>query len=172
MSEATPFFHDETMLMSWGESDTQGPWIKLRLPSSEALAPFRGMTKAKGDKAGQRIACAMVEIGDDERPVPPDDQWTPEERAAIAAQGKQPLVINKIGGPLARLAGMWCEDDRFASWMASTFPAAWTRETEETYPVSEWPAVTLRHICEIESRAALDHDSEAKARFDLLIRQP
>ena len=69
MTDLLPTFSGETQLMGWGESDIQGPWIKLRLIDADALLPFRGMTKARGDKAGQRLACVLVEIGEDEVPV-------------------------------------------------------------------------------------------------------
>jgi len=66
-----PTFKDEVMLLGWSETHTGGAKITLQLPDSEALEPFKSMTVAKGKLAGQRLACVLVEIGDDEQPKEP-----------------------------------------------------------------------------------------------------
>lgn len=60
---------DEVQLLGYGETDSGGPWIKLRLQEPGQLAPFRGQAKATPNKCGQRYALVLVEIGDDEMPV-------------------------------------------------------------------------------------------------------
>lgn len=60
-------YKDEVQLLGYGESDSYGPWIKLRLLDPESLAVFRG--EDTGKKTGKRYACVLVEIGDDEKPV-------------------------------------------------------------------------------------------------------
>lgn len=44
---------DEAQLLGFGESDTTGPWIKLRLPDAERLTAFRGR---KGESLHVAIA--------------------------------------------------------------------------------------------------------------------
>lgn len=74
-------------------------------------------------------------------------------------------VIEKPkGGPLSKLAGMWCNDPEFWQWL-------------ETDPLNachsaSGAASCVRDICEIESRADLDHDAQAAERFNSLIRGP
>jgi hypothetical protein len=168
--DVPPVFQDEAQLMSWGESNTQGPWIKLRLREPEQLNPFRGMTQAKGDRAGQRIAVVMVLIGDDEQPTTIDSpQWTPEQIDKLRAQGPAPLIINRIGGPLARLAGLWCGDRMFQRWMAQTFPPL---DDDQDLTDEQLAAGSVRRVCEVASRAELDHNPEAADRFHSLIRMP
>lgn len=62
-------YSDETQLLGYGESDSYGPWIKLRLKDPSALDNFR--SQPKGAKLGKRYMLALAEIGDDEQPVPP-----------------------------------------------------------------------------------------------------
>lgn len=153
--EAATVLNAETMLMGWGESDTQGPWIKLRLNTTAELDAFRGMTKAKGDKAGQRLATCCVQIGDDEKP--------------------QPLAGKPKGGALSQLAAQWCREERFRRWMRTAF-AGYNGIIWGNTPVDGCTegdaAVVLRAVSGINSRAELDTDPEAKARFERLIRQP
>ncbi|GAB7525339.1 hypothetical protein PBS_43280 [Paraburkholderia sp. 2C] len=67
------------------------------------------------------------------------------------------------GGPLANLAGRWSNEPAFLEWMRSTNqPANTPRDAAEF----------IRARCCIESRAQLDHNREAKARFDRYVREP
>ncbi|UEP42736.1 hypothetical protein [Burkholderia sp. B21-005] len=67
------------------------------------------------------------------------------------------------GGPLANLAGRWANDPTFLDWMRVSGQPANT-------PVDA--ADFIRARCCIESRAQLDHDSRARARFDQYVRGP
>lgn len=98
MSHETTF-QGEVQFLAWGDGPS-GPWIKVLLPDSDDLSPFRGMTAAKKGMAGQRLMCVLVEIGDDE---------TPKEAEAPAAKG----------GELAKLAGMMCADPEFREWLGA-----------------------------------------------------
>jgi len=73
MSTPKPCFSDELMLAGWSETSTGGAKVTFFLPDAAALDVFRQMTVKKGNTAGQRFACVLVEIGDDEQPVTPDD---------------------------------------------------------------------------------------------------
>lgn len=138
----TPVLKDETQFLAWGDGP-QGPWIKLKLRDSEDLGPFRGMTAAKATQAGQRLACVLVEIGENEQPKEPQaptQPWVPK------------------GGELAKLAGIFCATAEFQEWAGV--------DTEEA------AAAWLRDTCGIKSRAELDHDHGAAVLFHNLIRKP
>lgn len=62
------------------------------------------------------------------------------------------------GGPLAKLAGMWCNDRYFIEWVASMSVAG--------------PDKFIKGVCSIESKRELDHDDAAAVRFHEYIRKP
>ena len=72
------------------------------------------------------------------------------------------------GGALSKLAGMWCNDPEFWAWAE-----------DETHEGIFWHVnnaaeakLFVVEICEIESRAELDHDPIAAEKFHRLIRGP
>lgn len=74
-------YQEEVQLLGYGESDSYGPWIKLRLMDEESLSAFRG--QEKGMKTGKRYACVLVEIGDDEKPVKQPKKRSLSQEAAM-----------------------------------------------------------------------------------------
>lgn len=140
----TPAFSGEVQFAGYADSSRSGPRITLRLSEREDLQAFVG-------KEGKRYMLALVEIGEDERPVQPE----PEKPK---------------GGALAKLAGMWCESPDFQEWITTTgFPdAVWPSGNS----AAECAANGIRAICRIESRAELDNDPAAEERFQRLIRGP
>lgn len=54
-------YHDEVQLLGYGESDSGGCWIKFRI-LPEDMETFRGLK-------GERFACALQLIDNDEQPV-------------------------------------------------------------------------------------------------------
>lgn len=152
----TPTFQGEVQLAGWSESHNGGCKVTFWLADSADLDAFRALTVRKGNTAGQRLACVLVEIGDDEQPVQPPPVAQPEAPK---------------GGPLAKLAGMWCESAAFASWLERTYTDTWA-VSSVTEPESKRCATTLRILCGIDSRAQLDHDDKAATRFQDLIRLP
>jgi len=92
----TPSFQGEVMLLGWTETHNGGATVKFLLSDPSELEAFKTMTVRKGKVAGQRLACVLVEIGDDEKPV---------------VHEQKPK-----GGELSRLAGIWCKDVRFHDW--------------------------------------------------------
>lgn len=143
----------ECMLLGWAETHAGGAKIVLQLADPDDLEPFKAMTVAKGKIAGQRLACAFVQIGDDEQPVQPE----------------QPK-----GGPLAQLAGRWCGDETFRIWLCQTYPdvVEAIAEASGSKPFAEVVAQAIRAICGVQSRAQLDHDHQAATRFNAAIRHP
>lgn len=67
------------------------------------------------------------------------------------------------GGPLAKLAGLWANEPAFLEWMRSIGQPANTAIDAAEF---------VRARCCIESRAQLDHDARAKARFEQYVRGP
>lgn len=68
------------------------------------------------------------------------------------------------GGPLAKLAGQFCESEPFREWLRKTYTPL-PRTAADA-------AVIVRNICGITSRAELDHNEHAAAIFHLEIRKP
>ncbi|OUL79882.1 hypothetical protein [Paraburkholderia hospita] len=73
------------------------------------------------------------------------------------------MMVRAKGGPLARLAGMWANEPSFIEWMRSTNQPANTPQDAAEF---------IRARCCVESRAQLDHDAAAKARFERYVRVP
>lgn len=69
------------------------------------------------------------------------------------------------GGPLCRLAAMWCRDDEFRRWLAMRLDYPQDLTEDEA-------ATAMRTMLGIESRVQLDHDTEAAGRFQTMIRAP
>jgi len=137
-----PTFSGEVMLAGWSETHNGGAKVTFWLSDPEELAAFKRMTVAKGKTAGQRLACVLVEIGEDELPKQPE-----------------PAKAEKLkGGPLAKLAGMWCQSKDFMEWLGVSTP-------------SEAKLFILEE-CGIDSRAELDHHQIAADIFHKNIREP
>lgn len=144
-----PTFSGEIMLLGWRESHSGGATVTFQLSDPDDLEPFRRMTVAKGKTAGQRLACVLVEIGDDEQPAPIIETEIKEDKPK--------------GGELAKLAGIWCNDPRFWDWVSDNF-----QEVNNTHEAAEW----IRKRCDVTSRAELDSDKFARVIFHTVIREP
>lgn len=148
-----PTFQGEAQFLAWGDGPA-GPWVKLLLPESDDLAPFRGMTAAKKTMAGQRLAVVVVEIGDDEQPKEPE----PSSQSS-------PL------GPLALLAVRWCKEPWFIEWCEEKFPN-FARWSDKGRGVELACRRLILSVCHIESRKDLDTDRKAADTFHREIREP
>lgn len=88
-------FNAEVQLLRWSDTSNGGATITLALADHADLEIFKLMTIKKGQQAGQRLACVMVEIGDDEQAV---------EQPAVAGHphggyGKSYQIIFRLGWP-------------------------------------------------------------------------
>lgn len=150
---STPiFFQGEVQFRRYSDTSTQGQQVVFALADRESLAPFIG-------KEGKRFMAVLVEIGDDEQPV---RQPEPEKPAAPK------------GGPLARLAGQWCNDEAFRVWLSKSAALPWSAAWDD-YPEAapaQIAALVVRQICGVKSRAELDSNDAAAMRFQELIRLP
>lgn len=151
-----PTFQGGVMLAGWSESHNGGAKVAFWLESSEDLEAFRGLTAAKGKTAGQRFAMVLVEIDDDETPV----------------QEKVATELPK-GGALAKLAGILCADAKFRKWLFATrITCAADNFPDEAEQDEEGAAELVRSICQVSTRAELDHNPRAAEFFHEIIRKP
>lgn len=98
----------------------------------------------------------------------------PLRAVAIPPQQEPPTTLK--GGPLATLAGRWCNEAAFHAWLQNHQPVAWNAAKEsvdgDEHGLSGIAAQAIRMICGVHSRAQLDHDVHAKATFNRAIREP
>lgn len=156
----TPTFKGELQLMNWGESSSNGAWVKFWI-APEDLEAFRSLKCRSGKIAGHRMAAVLVEIGEDEKPV------------------EIPKTEHK-GGALARLAGIWCQDRRFYDFIRMVYDKEMGGNgdgcgditPEEVGGIEGYCRHAILVICDIESRAELDSNKEAAEIFHRRIREP
>ena len=74
------------------------------------------------------------------------------------------MTAQRKGGALARLAGQWCREPEFHHFVAA--------KTGFDCPSIDVAAGFVRTVCGIETRADLDHDGAAEAKFHICIRLP
>lgn len=152
-----PLFQDEIQLAGWSESHNSGAKITFWLSDPAQLEVFRGMTARKGNTAGQRLACVLVEIDDQEQPV---------ANEVIPTQPDHPQVPLKIG-PLCLLAVQLCEDLKFWEWASLDMKSAsWTCGT------TDQAKNYILKMCGIGSRKDLDINEDAAIKFHQRIRKP
>lgn len=69
-SQLTPTYHGETQIAGWGETHSGGRkvtfWFTEDDPQFEV---FKTLTRRDGGKSGQRFMMALVQIGDDDKPI-------------------------------------------------------------------------------------------------------
>lgn len=68
------------------------------------------------------------------------------------------------GGALCKLAGIFCNDEKFREWLRITYDPL-PRTAEDA-------ATIIRNVCGVASRAELDHDEAAAANFHQQFRLP
>jgi hypothetical protein len=142
-----PTFTGEMQLAGWSESHTSGCKVTFWLSSPEELEAFRALTVRKGNTAGHRFMAALVEIGDDEKPV----QEPP----------KEPI------GDACRRAVMWCKDPQFWRWIELNDFVIGQKIASE-----EQARQFVCQMCEVESRRELDTNPEANKAWHRLIYEP
>jgi hypothetical protein len=176
----------EAMLAGWSNTHNGGVKVTLWLQDEEDLAYFEAATVRKGRTAGQRYQVVMVEIGDDEQPVPGSDKPLVKEQsvepavvkneaipevAAVPAAAHPDEKPARKGNPnahfpggLCGLAVRWCADPHFRAWMQ-----------EEGLSLARDEAGVRQAIlenCGITSRKELDTVQAAGNAFNEFIRAP
>lgn len=87
-----------------------------------------------------------------------------KNEAAVEAMREEAEDEKPKGGPLAKLAGMWCNSPAFRRWANAT------QGTMIASPIEA--AHWIRTACQVDSRAELDSDKEAADIFHAHIREP
>jgi hypothetical protein len=145
----------EMQLAGWSESHNGGCKVTFWLQSPEDLEAFRALTVRKGNTAGHRFMAALVEIGDDERPVEP----------VLDTPRPKP-------GPLCMEAIDLCKNPGFHKWLAKYHDFDyWLHEMPER-SAAEIAGDCIREICEVQSRKEFDNEPDAAYRFITRIRLP
>ena len=83
------------------------------------------------------------------------------ESASEVKETQQPK-----GGAWAKLAGMWCADADFWTWLNYERGYAGRASSPDA------AAIALKELCGIASRVELDHDEAALRRFNQEVRYP
>lgn len=143
VSTPVPTFTGEVQLRRWSESSTQGVQVTFALADSSDLDPLKA-------KSGKRFMAVLVEIGDDEQPVPPASQ--PRQRTEV--------------GPICQWLVMRCNEPEFWNWLSFENPNA--------QPVKSAVAAgdLVKQILCVESRKEIDGDQRAEREFHKFIRGP
>ena len=161
MSALTPTFSGEVMMAGWSDTHTSGAKVTFWLPDAESLEVFKGLTQKKGNTAGHRFMCVLVEIGDDEKPVQADigipitGFVEPETQSTL----HKPAI-----GPLCMLAVQWCRMPEFWRWLET--------DPENSARSEMGAAACVKSLCEVESRKDIDGNPDAERRFHSQIRGP
>lgn len=130
-------YHGEVRFVRSSYTSKTGPTVTLALHDIDELNKVQGMD-------GKRYMLALVEIGDDEQPVQKE----------------------RKGGPLAILAGRWCQDPEFWKFLNETF------ESPGNVSNAQEAAQIVRNVCGCLSRVDLDHEESCTRKFHASIRGP
>lgn len=129
-------FKGELQLLGWTESDKGGRSVKFQCSGDEAEHPFKVF------RSKARFMAVLVEIGDDEQPV------EPQERIADPATGL--LASN--------LCALTCKDRDFWTWIeAQVWGIPITSEQKA--------AEIVKELLGIESRTELDTNPGLAQKF-------
>lgn len=149
MAEPTPTFAGEVHLRRWSESSTQGVQITFALAESADLDKFKGLD-------GKRFMAVLVQIGDDEQPVPANPLIS-KNSVRKPEMPREPL------GDLCWRAVQWCKEPEFWSWMCSMNLMCDSEEGASRF---------VKSVCGVGTRRDLDTDKEAARKFNQYIRGP
>lgn len=160
-------FQGELQLMRWSESSTNGATVTFWVHPDD-LESFKLIKVRAGKQAGQRLACVMVEIADDESATrQPDATPEPTERP-------RPREYRVTLGDLALLAVRWCKNPDFQEWRLQqsglTFSYG-SREEDCKMFILNRCGLLEKHGGDA-SRKQLDTDPDAAALFHQRIRIP
>jgi hypothetical protein len=147
-------FKGEFMLAGWNESHQGGRKVSFFLPDEGEEHPFKKFTIAKGKRAGHRFMAVLVEIADDETPVPQE----PEKPK---------------GGVLSKNAARMCNVPLFQGFLREVHHNYWSQcsLTTEYGRESDIAAEVLRRILGVQSRSEIDHNQDAATKWHALMRE-
>ena len=162
MSNNPPFYSDEAVLLSWGESPRDGAWIKLQI-REDLIPDLRGLKR--GAEHGERFAVVIVgplasdehtnlglgEGASGERPAQSRDKGATEETGAMRANPPSPKPKRRWQDmPASQRAALLIGEPEFWSLAKAT----------DQRSADAWLKLTLG----ISSKRELD-DNPAKAQI-------
>lgn len=170
MTDRRILFSGEMQLCRWSESSTNGATVTMWVHPDD-LDSFKALRARSGKHAGQRLACVLVELGDDEAVVE-QPEATPAPTVAPGATPSPRRYHPPHIGPLGMLAVRYCKDKQFQRWAADQWG--------DVNPLSEADAKDfILKACGLvakhgqqASRKHLDIDPEAAALFHENVRLP
>jgi hypothetical protein len=175
-------YQGEIMLLGWGESHNNGRKVTFQLDEETPEHQFKQFTVKKGKTAGQRFAVVLVEIGDDEQVVDQIAVKRAENSDKSNDTGGQGVSTpsKTKGGELAKLAGQLCNLESFFDFIRPVYDRTLGGDgggfgdlhPDEKMPTHKFCRHAVLTMCDIESRAELDHDPSAAEKFHRLIRLP
>lgn len=141
----TPTFQGEVQFRRYSDTSTQGQQVVFAVQDREALESFVGME-------GKRFMAVLVQIGDDEQPVP-------------VGRDRVRVTTYKIEKPREHLGDLcyravqWCNDPEFQEWIRKE-----ARITHEEAS-AELAKTIVISWCQVKSRKELDEIPSAGQAF-------
>lgn len=128
-----------------------------------------GTLRAELDFEPRHAAAAFTLLGAPGQPVA-------VAALRIGAPAEQAAPINEPpplkGGPLSQWLAIRCGEPEFQQWLASHESALWAALAAVVPDARGCAAELVRLRCEVRSRAEIDNDPAAAARFQERIRGP
>jgi hypothetical protein len=156
-------YQGEVMLANWSDTAAAGRQVVFWLEEgadADTEHPFKQYTRRLRGHAGTRFQAVLVEIDDEGQPVP---RGTMEEQ--------HPRATPRLkGGAISKNAGILCKDADFQRYLSEIAKVA---AEDERVTVDETIAAEyMRTMCEIESRADLDHNRNAQLAYENKVVSP
>ena len=144
MSEPTPIYAGEAILLAWGESHRDGRTIRLKIEEN-GTHPFKGLDT--GTERGQRFQVAIVPVNNDNSP------------AGAVSESKD--HGDRIPKPNSTRAVMMAKDPEFWEYINTT--------QKDLYINDEIQADrAIKELCGVSSKTELNSNHSAAYRFDVL----
>lgn len=132
----------DVMFLGWSASHTGGAKLRFQLADEDDLKFLMGVSR------GTSCSMGMREMDDE----------------GMVDEGRKEKVETERGGPLSKRAAQLGRDPAFQTWAAGD--GAGERFTEAQC------ADFIRSMCDVSSRAMLDHDDVAARKFQDRILRP
>lgn len=117
MTDRRILFSGEMQLCRWSESSTNGATVTMWV-HPEDLDSFKSLKARSGKHAGQRLACVLVELDDEEAVVQQPETPAPTESPSKTAPG----AVRKYPKPTAGEQALWavghCRNGEFQEWVS------------------------------------------------------
>ena len=142
----------------WNMSSANGAVVTFEMDDHDEWSQIR---KSKAIDSGYRIdeldpiEFLLVELDQEGKPI------NVEQRAKLEAYERKKKWPK--GGSQSKRAARLCFDKDFVAWFQER-----TKHKELTINIQDW----MRKECDIDSRAQLDHDPAALARFEERVMKP